>query len=70
MLGANDASSKFVKLADMMLTALTVTDFDVASAKMKSFVVEHSEGADWFKWWLNRRTHSVRSRLLKHLLLI
>ena len=44
-----------------MLTAVTVTDFDVACSEMKSFVAEHSELADWYKWWLNRRTHIFRA---------
>jgi hypothetical protein len=61
MLGANVVSNTFVQLADAMLTALTVADFDVASAKMMSFVAEHSEVADWLKWWLNRRTHKFRA---------
>ena len=47
ILGTTVAGENFVKLAEALLTSVTVTEFDVACSEMQSFVAEHSELADW-----------------------
>ena len=61
MFGSDVAAEKFVKLAEVMLTAVTVNDFDVTCSEMKLFVTAHSELEDWYRWWLTRRTHIFRA---------
>lgn len=60
-LGDSVAADEFVILADAMLMALGVNDFNEACAKMSSFTSEHSSLADWYKWWYTRRTHIFRA---------
>jgi hypothetical protein len=61
MLGANEAAEKFVKLAELILTAVTVTAFDGACSEMTLFVTQYKELEDWYKWWHKRRTHMFRA---------
>jgi len=52
---------QFTKLADDMLNALSVTDFDSACSEMSTFLTDYNALTDWFKWWYDRRTHIFRA---------
>ena len=50
----------FLKISDLMLTVLTVNDFELQCSEMKTFIKDHPILQDWFNWWYLRRTHIFR----------
>ena len=54
-------SEKFINLADTMLKALSVTEFEAACCEMSTFIQDHSHLDEWFRWWYDRRTHIFRA---------
>lgn len=50
-------SQEFKLLADNMLTAESISEFNAASDAMQCFVEHNDAVEDWFKWWHKRRTH-------------
>lgn len=44
-----------------MLTALSVTAIDAACTEMSTFFEKQRSLKDWFKWWIERRTHIFRA---------
>jgi len=51
----------FISIAERMLTALSMTQFEVISSEMKCFISEHTILSDWFQWWYDRRTHIFKA---------
>ena len=56
----NDADI-FINLANKLLEALTVSEFDQYSRKLKDFVSEHPILEHWYSWWYQRRCHIFRA---------
>ena len=50
-------SDKFVALANSLLTALTIDQFETCCSTTRAFLVSNENLTGWFEWWYARRMH-------------
>jgi len=54
-------ASDFICLAEKMLTAVIMSDFNDICQSMQQFVQDHDCLKDWYGWWYKRRMHIFRA---------
>ncbi|CAC5406531.1 unnamed protein product [Mytilus coruscus] len=60
----SERSADFINLAEGLLDALSISDFNVASSEIKDFIdyyAYHQQLNGWYKWWLQRKLNIFRA---------